>query len=451
MSDDPRRHLPSVDVLSAELDQAYPDALRKDIARRCLAIWRQRLRKKSKLQDVPAEIRAHANRMLAALAADPLPTVLNASGTVLHTGLGRAPLSKRAQRAATRVLNGYCQLEFDLESGKRGNRQDHVAPLLCALTGAEAALVVNNCAAATVLLLQALAQHKEVVVSRGELVEIGGSFRVPEIMRSAGCVLREVGATNKTHAKDYAGAINADTALLLKVHRSNFNQEGFVADVSTEALVEIARAHNLPVAVDQGSGCVFDLSNFDYQTPRVVEELQAGVDVVACSGDKLLGGPQAGILLGTEKIIAQLAKHPLARAMRCDKTTLAALAATLQDYVFGDAQQDVPTLRMLCAQRQAVHARATRLYELLKDHIDCELREVQGAVGSGALPTDGPPSVAVVPHLNNVETAHRQLRMGKPAVVGRIQHNELFIDCATLADDEIPLVAERLRTLSDSD
>lgn len=450
MSDDPRRHLPSVDILSAELDHAYPKSLRKDIARRCLAIWRQRLTKKSQVKDLDAEIRAHANRILQALAADPVPTVLNASGTVLHTGLGRAPLSKRAQNAATRVLQGYCQLEFDLESGKRGNRQDHVAPLLCALTGAEAALVVNNCAAATVLLLQALAQHKEVVVSRGELVEIGGSFRVPEIMRSAGCVLREVGATNKTHPKDYATAINTDTALLLKVHRSNFNQEGFVADVSTEALVEIARAHNLPVAVDQGSGCVYDLSSFDYQTPRVVEELQAGVDVVACSGDKLLGGPQAGILLGREKVIAQLARHPLARAMRCDKTTLAALAATLQDYIFGDARQDVPTLRMLCAEREAVHARAARLYDLIKDVLICELRDVQGAVGSGALPTDGPPSVAVVPQFNDVEAVHRQLRMGTPALVGRIQRNELFIDCATLTDDDIPLVAERLRALSDT-
>lgn len=440
---DPRRDLPSVDILAAQLSDA-PERLRLFCARSSLHHIRQEL---SASTEVTRTVRERAQELLDTLQTEVVPSVINATGTVLHTGLGRAPLSKKAQAAATRVLNGYCQLEFDLINGSRGNRQNHVAPLLCALTGAESALVVNNCAAATVLMLQALAQQREVIVSRGELVEIGGSFRVPEIMQSAGCHLVEVGATNKTHVRDYSSAITENTGLLLKVHQSNFEQRGFVAEVSSKELAGIAKACGIPFAVDQGSGCIVDLSMHNYQCPQVTQELQAGVDIVACSGDKLLGGPQAGILLGRADLIARCARHPLARALRCDKVTIAALAATIQEYLFEQPCEKIPTLRMLSATREAVRQRAEKIIAGIDDHIKCTLIETQGAVGSGALPTDGPPSIAIVPHVEDPERAHRQLRTGTSAVVARIHNNQLLIDCACVDDSEIDALIQRINEL----
>jgi len=435
------RALLSVDRLAAGLDE-LPPAPATAVARAVLAEVRSAVSAGLEAQAVDAAVDASVTAWRRRLLGEPLPRVLNATGTVLHTGLGRAPLAPRARAAMARVAAGYCELEFDRASGERGTRQDHVAPLLRLLTGAEAALVVNNCAGATVLALQALAQGREVVVSRGELVEIGGSFRVPEIMACAGCRLVEVGATNKTHRADYAAAIGAETALLLKVHRSNFVQEGFVAELSSAELAELAHAHGLPLLCDQGSGCVDDLAPAGFAIGRVQDELAAGADLVACSGDKLLGGPQAGILLGSAQQVARCARHPLARALRCDKASLAALAGTLQHYLLDDPRATVPTLRMLHADAATVRARAERLRELVGDG---ELLDERGAVGSGALPTDGPPSTCLA-FDGAVARLARRLRCGEPPLIPRVSRDRLLVDCATLDDDDLEAAAAALRS-----
>ncbi len=387
-----------------------------------------------------------------ALAAPPLPRLINATGTVLHTGLGRAALSARAQAAVERIAHGYCQLEHDLDSGERGDRQMHVEPLLRRLTGAEVALAVNNCAGAVVLALQALAQGREVIVSRGELVEIGGSFRVPEIMAAAGCRLIEVGSTNKTRIEDYERAITPQTALLMKVHKSNFVQEGFVAEVSTAELAALGSRHKLPVVVDQGSGCIVDLGPTGIVAPRVGDELAAGADLVSFSGDKLLGGPQAGILIGKRDLIARCKRHPLARALRADKLTLAALAGTLQDYLLGDAFTAIPTIAMLTEPLASVRARAERLLAAMgslglssiraegsQTSLEAELAEGRGAVGSGAAPTQGPLTWLIV--LRQVSATRLSRALRRRHVVARIAKDVVQIDLRTVAESEISALA----------
>lgn len=401
--------------------------------------------------DKPAALAAAvriAERILESIrTAGPQP-VINATGTILHTGLGRAPYSARAQEAVRAILDGYCTTEFDLETGQRGDRQDHVVPNLKRLTGAEAALVVNNCAGAAVLALMALAQGREVIVSRGELVEIGGAFRIPEIMTAAGCRLVEVGTTNKTRIADYRDAITPATALLLKVHKSNFVQEGFVAEVSTAELVALGHERGLPVLVDQGSGLLDDLSALGLDCPRMTDELAAGADLVCASGDKLLGGPQAGILLGTAELIERCAKHPMARALRCDKMQLAALAGTLKDYLLDDPRQAIPTLRMLHEPIESVRARAELLLTKLGADAGAGLAAVRSAVGSGALPTQGPASVAIADHGPSVaERAHR-LRHGASSVVSRIAEDTVLLDLRTVSSVQIPSLATSLRNRS---
>ncbi|CEO87506.1 L-seryl-tRNA(Sec) selenium transferase (Part 2) [Syntrophaceticus schinkii] len=269
--------------------------------------------------------------------------VINASGVVLHTNLGRAPLSDAAIKAVTNVARGYCNLEMDLDSGERGERYSHVEKLLCELTGAEAALVVNNNAGAVLLALHALAREKEVVVARGELVEIGGSFRIPEVMAQSGAVLREVGTTNRTYPRDYERAVGTDTALFLKVHPSNFRVVGFTREVMRRELVEVGRRHQIPVMEDLGSGVFVDLQQYGIDPePTVQETLAAGIDIVTVSGDKLLGGPQAGIILGRAEMVQLLKEDPLLRALRIDKMTLAALEATLRAYLQEDVQKKSP-------------------------------------------------------------------------------------------------------------
>jgi len=443
------RELPQIAALAAELgDAGVPPRLATHAARRAVSAERTAIlageAASASSGGVAERVRARAAALAARMQGPPLPRVINATGTVLHTGLGRAPLSERARAAAERVLGGYCQLEFDLASGKRGDRQGHVAELLCALSGAEAALVVNNCAGALVLVLQALAQGRSVPVSRGELVEIGGSFRVPEIMACAGCRLIEVGASNKTHLRDYQRAIDADTALLLKVHQSNFRQRGFVSAVPSADLARLAQQHDLPLAVDQGSGALLDMGVAGYDIAPVQAELEAGADLVCCSGDKLLGGPQAGIVLGSAELVQRCARHPLARALRVDKCTLAALAGTLHDYLLADPWQTVPSLAMLRGDVAAAEARARRLCEACPD-ARIEALPLRGAVGSGALPEDGPESFGVALRVDALEQVHRALRQGDPAVVGRVHDGRLLLDLGTVTDDELDVLSERLR------
>jgi len=436
------RLLPAVEVVAATLrTTGLPTTLASQLARQAIDGLRATMVDGSvEFTDKGAVLAAalsHARLAAARLAELPLPQIINATGTVLHTGLGRAPLSARARAAVSATLNGYCQLEFDFDDGARGDRQDHVEPLLRQLTGCAAALVVNNCAGATVLMLQALAQGREVIVSRGELVEIGGSFRVPEIMASAGCRLVEVGSTNKTRIDDYRRAITANTALLLKVHKSNFIQEGFVAEVTTSELVALGAERGIPVGVDQGSGCLVDLTSYGIQAPRLGDELAAGAGLVCCSGDKLLGGPQAGIILGSQDLINSCKRHPLARALRVDKLVLAALAGTLQDYLLGDPMVTIPTLALLAEPIAAVKARAEKLFALLPANGHTTLETGKSAVGSGAAPTQGPATWVLALRGHAPDRVARALRLDPVHVIARIARDAVLIDLRTVADDQV--------------
>ena len=375
---DPRRHLPSTDKLSREVVRACPELAEWAVtaaSRSVLRSAREEIEVLTSRGASPADLEefietpwavrvaAEAARLLA-----PHPRrVLNASGVVLHTNLGRSPIAAGAAEAAAEAAKGYSDLELDLSTGRRGNRLDALAEKLCLLSGAPAATVVNNNAAAVLLALNTLAPGREVIVSRGELVEIGGSFRVPAIMERAGVKLVEVGTTNRTHPRDYEEAIGPDTGLLLKVHRSNFEQRGFIKEVDLQTLVEIGRAHDLPVMEDLGAGTLLDFS--DRGLPRdayAPGRFALGADLVCFSGDKLVGGPQAGIMLGGEETIAALRKNPLARALRLDKMTISALDWTLNAMLDGRATSDIPVVEMLCATGEDVAARAHRLIAMLE-------------------------------------------------------------------------------------
>jgi L-seryl-tRNA(Ser) seleniumtransferase len=380
-----------------------------------------------------------------------LRTVINATGVVLHTNLGRALLTPLAVERLVAVAATYSNLEIDLATKERGSRYSHVEPLLRRLTGAEDALVVNNNAAAVLLALETLAHGREVIVSRGELIEIGGEFRIPDIMRRSGARLVEVGATNRTHPRDYADAIGPDTALLLKVHSSNYRVVGFTAEVSSRELVDIGRERGIPVMEDLGSGSLVDLRphGFPYE-PTVQEVVAAGVDVVSFSGDKLLGGPQAGIVVGKRALVRRLGKNPLNRALRIDKLTLAALEATLYAYEAGDPRELVPTLRTLTEPLASVRTRARRLLRALppavRTRLEARVVEDQAQVGGGALPTVMLPTatVAVGGTALPARDLDDALRAGEPAAIGRITDDRLLLDCRTVLDSQIPALARAL-------
>jgi L-seryl-tRNA(Ser) seleniumtransferase len=359
-----------------------------------------------------------------------LRPVYNATGVVLHTNLGRAPLAASAIAAVAEIAAGYCNLEYDLELGARGSRYNHCVRLLCGLTGAEDAIVVNNCAGALVLALNSLAEGQEVLVSRGELIEIGGSFRVPEIMAKSGARLVEVGTTNRTHPRDYESAITGETGALLKVHRSNFVVEGFVADASLRDLSSLARGRSLPIINDFGSGLLVSLDDYGLRgEPTAAEAVDGGATVVAMSGDKLLGGPQAGILVGRTGAIARCRENPLARALRVDKLTLAALEATLMLYRDPErARTNVPVLAMLTASVRDVHARATALSDLLRSGgMAAGVVGTTATVGGGAFPTARIPSAAVALR-GSPEATEAKLRAGSPAIVARIAEGAVLMD-----------------------
>ncbi|NTV14941.1 MAG: L-seryl-tRNA(Sec) selenium transferase [Desulfobulbaceae bacterium] len=375
--------------------------------------------------------------------------VINATGVVIHTNLGRSVLPAEALARINEVGAGYSNLEFDLATGKRGSRYSLVEELLCQLTGAEAGLVVNNNAAAVLLALDTLAKDQEVIVSRGQLVEIGGSFRIPEVMARSGARLVEVGATNRTHSRDYQAAIREETALLLKVHTSNYRIIGFTAEVPLAELVELGRLHDLPVMEDLGSGCLLDLSRYGLlKEPTVREVVAAGPDVVTFSGDKLLGGPQAGIIVGRREIIERIKKNPLNRALRIDKFTLAALEAVLRLYQDErQALRKVPTLAMLSLTPAEIGRKARRLMQLLlKPLAGCcrvALLPTVSRVGGGALPEYDLATVAVslAPGVFSTHELEGRLRQAPEPVLGRIENDLFLLDLRTVADAEIKRMA----------
>jgi L-seryl-tRNA(Ser) seleniumtransferase len=450
---DPRRDLPSVDRLLRELAAGLGAALPRwalgEGVRAALAEARGRVEAGQGLGD----LRAEALRAARGLAA-PRPTqVVNATGVVLHTNLGRSVLGAPAAEAVRAAAAHYTDLELDLASGERGDRLAALETKLRLLSGAGAAAVANNCAAAVLLALDTFARGREVVVSRGELVEIGGSFRVPDILARAGVTLVEVGTTNRTHPGDYEAAIGPRTALLLKVHRSNFEQRGFVAEVPLEEMVAIGKRHGLPVVEDLGSGTLFDLRPHGFPAESFAPaRLATGVDVVCFSGDKLLGGPQAGILLGTAERVGALRRNPLARALRVDKLTLAALD-WLATALLDGRHAEIPTLRMLLAPESELAKRAEALAALLAGRLPPGVRasvvRSEAPVGGGSLPGLTLPSWAVaLDAAGSAAQLAAALRSARPAVLARTQDERVLLDVRTLLDGEEADVARALAEVS---
>ena len=417
------RDLPSVD----ELARGVRDPLAVQAARAVLERARQEIRAGAD----PGDLAARLQEELAAARRPRLRRVLNATGVVVHTNLGRAPLADEALARVVEVGRGYSSLEVDLARGGRGSRHDHLPALLRRLTGAEAALVVNNNAGALLLALAALAEGREVVVSRGELLEIGDGFRIPEVLARSGARLVEVGTTNRTRAADYERAVGPETALLLRVHQSNFRLVGFHERPRLAEVAAVARRHGLPLVDDLGSGALTPVQ----AEPTARESLAGGADLVCFSGDKLLGGPQAGIVLGRAELVERLRRHPLQRALRIDKLSLAALEGTLLLHL--DAPQRIPVLRLLAQQAGTVRARAERLAASTGG----EVEPTVGRVGGGALPLAELPSFAcALP-----EELAAPLRQGEPPVVGVVRDGRLLLDCLTLTDAEADEAAAAVR------
>lgn len=374
--------------------------------------------------------------------------VINATGIVLHTNLGRAVLSKRAVSNVIATSRGYSNLEYDLAAGKRGKRHSHTTRILRQLTGAEDALIVNNNAAAVFLCLAAIAKDREVIVSRGELVEIGGSFRVPDVMAASGAFLREIGTTNKTHLPDYSKAINEKTGLILKVHQSNYKIIGFTEDVSIEQLGALGKEHSIPVMYDLGSGCLIDLKPYGiHGEPSVQEIMKSGADLVTFSGDKLLGGPQGGIIVGRKELVEKIRENPLARAVRVDKMTIAAFEATLMDYLDTEkALQSIPVLQMLFQPLETIKSRARKIAaqirkQTVKADIAMSIALVRDSskAGGGSLPEAEfeTYAVSVDPKHITVNELETRLRTGSRPIIARIKENVLLLDARTIQDQDI--------------
>jgi L-seryl-tRNA(Ser) seleniumtransferase len=433
------RSLPPVDELAARLADV-PRARAVDAARAAIGARRAALAAGATGEMAIEGLEADARDWLAAADRPSLRRVINASGVIVHTNLGRAPLAGAAREAVTDAARGYSNLEYDLEHGERGSRQAHVEALLRELTGAEAALAVNNCAAAVLLAAAALAAGRELVVSRGQLVEIGGSFRVPDVVAQSGARLVEVGTTNRTRLADYRRALGPDTGAILRAHQSNFRTVGFVEEVGIEELCAAASEAGVPVIDDVGSGALAERVPELADEPPVKRSVAAGAAVVCFSGDKLLGGPQAGLMVGTQGAIERCRTHPLARALRIDKLSLAALEATLKLYRDpAGALRELPVLRMLTAGEEELRARAERMRdELAAAGVDAQVITAEALVGGGALPLlelSGP-VCAVDPGAVGLDELAARLRAGDPPVVGRARQGWLLLDPRTLDDEE---------------
>ena len=383
-----------------------------------------------------------------------LINVVNATGVVLHTNLGRAGLSPSACSNVMKIAKGYSTLEYNVKKGARGSRHSHVESLLCKITGAEAAMVVNNNAAATMLCLSAMAEGKEVIVSRGELVEIGGSFRIPDIMARSGAKLIEVGTTNKTKITDYKRAVSEETAAIMKVHTSNYRIVGFTAEASLEELTALGKETNLPVIYDMGSGLLVDLSAYGIKEPTVGESLKTGIDVILFSGDKLMGGPQAGIIAGKKRFINQMKTHPLARVVRIDKMTLAALESTCRTYLDPEkALEEIPALRMLTEDVSSMKRRGEELKALLNGSklFRCQVVEATGQVGGGSAPTTELAGIAVKIETDlPAEKIERLLRKNSVPIIARIIRDAVHFDMRTVSDEELPVIAEAMTAIETS-
>jgi L-seryl-tRNA(Ser) seleniumtransferase len=402
-------------------------------------------------QDIEAVIQRHS--------AYKLRPIINATGVVIHTNLGRAILSDEAIKNIVATARSYSNLEYEILKGKRGKRYTHIKDIITELTGAEDAIVVNNNAAAVLICLDTFAKDREVIVSRGELVEIGGSFRIPEVMKSSGAILREVGTTNKTHLSDYENAVCGNTALFLKVHQSNYKVIGFSEEVPIKKLVDLGKEFRIPVVADLGSGCIISLEKYGvYDEPTVQEIIRAGADLVTFSGDKLLGGPQAGIIVGKGELIQKIQKNPMLRAMRIDKMTFASLEATFMQYLDEEkAVRNIPALRMLTESQDIIKRRAKKIFSAFKksvlSHADIEVMPDQSRAGGGSLPeTDFPTFVVSLKPKNiSVNVLEKKLRLGNPPVIARIKEDMLLIDARTVLDREIKTLVSCIAAAFDNE
>jgi len=453
------RHIPKIDRLLvdpelADLLERFGNPLVTETVRQAVAAVRTALLADGAVphaeQDLLDVLRNDVRQRLLAGARRTLRRAINATGVVLHTGLGRAVLSDAAAQAVVDTARSHSLLEVDPESGERGSRLAHVSELLRELTGAEDALVVNNNAAAVFLAVAGLASGQEVIISRGQLVEIGGAFRIPDVIRSAGARLVEVGTTNRVRISDYAAAITEPTALLLRVHPSNFRIVGFTEEASLDELTALGRERGIPVVDDLGSGALLDLTRYGLTAePTVHASVAVGADIITFSGDKLLGGPQAGLVIGKRDYIARLKRHPLMRVLRVDKLTLAALEATLRLYRDEErARREIPTLAALTAPFPEVHERAVRLESMLGAlPVEVSLEPGISQVGGGSLPGEELPTTLVClrPQTGSVTELAVRLRVGEPSVWGRVQRNTLLLDLRTVREEELSELAHSLR------
>ena len=454
------RRIPSVDELLAQprlasLTGRIDRSVLVEVTRAALADLRATIAGESHIVLAaldPAVIEERVAQTVEALLARSLEPVINATGVILHTNLGRAPLNGAVVEEFQRSATQYSNLEYDLEAGARGKRDVHTSKLLERLTGAEAAMVVNNCAAAVLLVLAALAKGGEVIVSRGELIEIGDGFRIQEIMAESGAVLREVGTTNRTRASDYENAINERTRLLLRVHPSNFTITGFTDKPSLEELVALSKRTGLPLVEDLGSGCLVDLSERGIAEPMVRQSIEAGVSTVMFSGDKLLGGPQAGIIAGKKELVARVRRHPLFRALRVGKLTIAAMEATLGAYLRG-AIDEIPALRMIRTSTRDLQRRADNFLRELTPHLppgEVEVEIIDGAslVGGGSTPTQSLPSKVIRIASARYSASHLEQRLRRaPAgisVIARVEDDRLLLDLRTVFPEQEPLLVKTL-------
>ncbi len=462
------RHLPKMDEILHLLEQnGVTSCFTRDIVaafcRLTVNEMREFLLKAATVADLASMVSAEAvakkvEARLKQLKKYRLRRVVNATGIILHTNLGRAPLCETALQRILDISRGYSNLEFDLSTGKRGERYDHVRELLCVITGAEDAVIVNNNAAAVLLALNALSEGREAVVSRGELIEIGGAFRIPEVMQKSGAFLREIGTTNRTHLTDYVNAINQNTGIILKVHTSNYKILGFTEEVDLPTLVELGKRQRIHVMVDLGSGCFVDLDRYGFEhEPTVQQIIRTGADVVTFSGDKLLGGPQAGIILGKKALVQIIKKNPLNRALRIDKLTLAALEATLLHYLnLNEACSHINILKALTEPYAKVEKKGQKLFDrinkLTSDRVRCYLKTGLSVAGGGSLPTQEIPSVLLALTIEKVSAnrIEEKLRNLEVPVIARIVDDEVLFDVRTIAEEEFVFIEQGIQAICEA-